>query len=196
MARRFFIDERTMLRPLAEPDVARLYGSVEANRSHLRRFLPWLDITRSHDDIEAFRARVTAQEREGSGLARIIDYDHQVVGVVAFNHIDQFNHRAELGYWIDQQLEGRGICRLACTQLIQYAFEELQVNRLSIAAAVENRRSRALAERLGFTLEGVRRESEWLYDHYVDHALYGLLRRDWRPSKRTSSAAGSSSAGR
>jgi ribosomal-protein-serine acetyltransferase len=182
MTRRFFIDERTVLCPLTEPDVPRLYASVEANRGHLRRFLPWLDITRSDVDIEAFRARVVAQEREGSGLARVIERDHNVSGVVAFNHIDQFNHRAELGYWIDQRLQGRGICRRACGQLIQYAFDDLHLNRISIAAAVENQRSRALAERLGFTFEGVRRESEWLYDHYVDHALYGLLRREWRPN--------------
>ncbi|MET0390905.1 MAG: GNAT family N-acetyltransferase, partial [Polyangiales bacterium] len=148
MPRRFFIDERTVLRPLTEADVQPVYDCVEANRRHLRRFLPWLDITRSRDDIESFRARVVAQEREGTGLARLIERDRQISGVVGFNHIDQFNHRGELGYWIVQHLEGRGVCRRACSQLIQYAFEELQLNRLSIAAAVENQRSRALAERL------------------------------------------------
>ncbi|MEY4581121.1 MAG: hypothetical protein RL701_5824 [Pseudomonadota bacterium] len=180
MMRRFFIDERTILRPLSEQDVPRLYAAVDTNRDHLRRFLAWLDNTRSPLDIDAFRMRVLAEEREGVGVTRIIERDHQVSGVVALTQVDQFNHRAELGYWIDQHLEGHGICRRACGQLIQYAFEELELNRLTVAAALENKRSRALAERLGFTLEGVRRESEWLYDHYVDHALYGLLRREWR----------------
>jgi ribosomal-protein-serine acetyltransferase len=73
------------------------------------------------------------------------------------------------------------VCRRACAGLIAYAFDDLQLNRIAIAAALENRKSRALAERLGFTFEGVRREAEWLYDHYVDHALYGLLRREWTP---------------
>jgi ribosomal-protein-serine acetyltransferase len=181
MPRRFFIDERTELRAIAEKDVPRVYAAVDNNRDHLRKFLAWLDMTRSPADIEAFRLRSLAQEREGMGLTRIIERDQQVCGVVALTQVDQLNHRAELGYWIDQHLEGRGICRRACVQLIQYAFDHLQLNRLTVAAAVENRRSRALAERLGFTLEGVRRESEWLYDHYVDHALYGLLRSEWRP---------------
>lgn len=181
MTRRIFIDERTLLRPIAEADVARMYAAVDENRAHLRRFLPWLDTTRAAADIGAFRERVTSQEQEGSGLARMIERDGAIAGVVAFNHIDQLNHHAELGYWIDRRLEGHGVCRRACAGLIAYAFDDLQLNRIAIAAALENRKSRALAERLGFTFEGVRREAEWLYDHYVDHALYGLLRREWTP---------------
>lgn len=168
-----------MLRPLTELDDVPLYLTIDGNRAHLRRFLPWLDSMRSPSDIEAFRARTSAQEREGSGLVRVIEHSRALSGIVGFNSIDAFNRRAELGYWIDRTVEGRGICRKACTLLIHYAFEDLDLNRISIAAAVENRRSRALAERLGFTLEGVRREAEWLYDHYVDHAMYGLLRREW-----------------
>jgi ribosomal-protein-serine acetyltransferase len=182
MLRRFFISERTVLRPLTEPDHMALYLAVDRNRAHLRRFLPWLDSTRSPADIDAFRARTQKQEREGSGLVRLIEHDEEIGGVVGFNTIDQLNRHTELGYWVDRTLEGKGICRQACEQLIRYAFEDLDLNRIAIAAATENRRSRALAERLGFTLEGVRREAEWLYDRYVDHALYGLLRREWRAS--------------
>lgn len=180
MFRRFFIDERTVLRPIAESDVVPLFEAVDRNRAHLRRFLPWLDSTRGAADIDAFRLRALAQERDGIGLTRMIEHAAAIRGIVGFNHIDLFNRRAELGYWIDRTLEGRGVCRQACSVVIRYAFDELDLNRISIAAAVDNRRSRALAERLGFTQEGVRREAEWLYDHFVDHAMYGLLRREWR----------------
>lgn len=180
MFRRFFVDERTVLRPISDSDVQPLFDAVDRNRAHLRRFLPWLDSTRGAVDIDAFRARTLAQERDGAGLTRVIEHAAAISGIVGFNHIDLFNRRAELGYWIDRTLEGRGICRQSCSLLIRYAFEELDLNRISIAAAVDNRRSRALAERLGFTHEGVRREAEWLYDHFVDHAMYGLLRREWR----------------
>jgi ribosomal-protein-serine acetyltransferase len=183
MFRRFFIDERTVLRPIADFDVQPLFETVDRNRAHLRRFLPWLDSTRGPADIEAFRVRTLAQESDGSGMVRVIEHAAAIGGIVAFNRIDQFNRRAELGYWIDRTLEGRGVCRPACSALICHAFEELDLNRITIAAAVENRRSRALAERLGFTQEGVRREAEWLYDHFVDHAMYGLLRREWRDRK-------------
>jgi ribosomal-protein-serine acetyltransferase len=169
-----------VLRPLSEADHQPLFDAVDRNRAHLRRFLPWLDSTRSARDIEMFRARVQSQEREGTGLTRIIEHAAAIGGVVGYNYIDPLNRRAELGYWVDRTLEGRGLVRQACTQLIRFGFEELDLHRIAIDAAVDNRRSRALAERLGFTQEGVRREAEWLYDHFVDHAQYGLLRHEWR----------------
>jgi ribosomal-protein-serine acetyltransferase len=179
MMPRFLIDERTVLRPILDTDASALFALIEDNRTRLRQWLPWLDGTRSKEDLRAFRSRVFAQENEGLGMARLIERDHMACGVVAFNQIDTLNRKAELGYWLDRQHEGRGLCRQACSRLIGYAFGELSLNRVAIAAAVGNRRSRALAERLGFTLEGVVREAEWLYDHYVDHASYGLLRCEW-----------------
>jgi hypothetical protein len=38
---------------------------------------------------------------------------------------------------------------------------------------------RAVPERLGFQLEGIIRDAEWLYDHFVDHAMYAILKKDW-----------------
>jgi ribosomal-protein-serine acetyltransferase len=48
---------------------------------------------------------------------------------------------------------------------------------------VLNLKSRAIPERLGFELEGVQRQAEWLYDHFVGHALYGMLADDWKDGK-------------
>ncbi|HVJ50737.1 hypothetical protein [Desulfitobacterium sp.] len=36
-----------------------------------------------------------------------------------------------------------------------------------------------IPERLGFVKEAMIREAEWLYDHFVDHAVYGVLAREW-----------------
>jgi ribosomal-protein-serine acetyltransferase len=48
---------------------------------------------------------------------------------------------------------------------------------------VLNLKIRAIPERLGFELEGVQRQAEWLYDHFVGHALYGMLADDWKDGK-------------
>jgi ribosomal-protein-serine acetyltransferase len=178
--RRFFIDDRTVLRPLTDSDAGTLYAVIDANRLALRRWLPWLDGTRSKADIAAFRKRIADQESEGAGLTRVIERDNTLCGIVGFNRIDTLNRHAELGYWLDPAHERRGLCRRGCALLIEYGFVELGLNRVSIAAATDNQRSRAVAEQLGFRFEGVLREAEWLYDHYVDHAVYGLLRREWQ----------------
>ena len=68
----------------------------------------------------------------------------------------------------------------ACRAYVDHAFTRLDVHRVEIRCAVENRRSRAIPERLGFRLEGTLRDAEWLYDHFVDSVVYGMLADEWK----------------
>ena len=52
------------------------------------------------------------------------------------------------------------------------------LHRVEIRCAIDNHRSRAVPHRLGFRLEGQMREAEWLYNHWVDHAVYAGLATD------------------
>ena len=123
--------------------------------------------------------RSLKQAEQGTGLVMLIEYDSRLVGIVGCNWIEPMNRSCEIGYWLDQDHLGQGIMTNATRRLINYAFDDLSLNRVSIPVAVENRKSRAIPERLGFKIEGIIREAEWLYDHFVDHILYGLLRSDW-----------------
>ena len=66
----------------------------------------------------------------------------------------------------------------ACRALVAHAFDTLRLQRVEIRVATGNRRSRAIPERLGFREEGILRQVEWLYNHYVDHVVYGRLASD------------------
>jgi len=68
----------------------------------------------------------------------------------------------------------------SCIELLQFAFSVLELNKVEIHCAVGNMRSRAIPQRLHFTQEGVIRQAEWLYDHYTDLILYGLLTSEWK----------------
>ncbi|MNJ40026.1 putative ribosomal N-acetyltransferase YdaF [compost metagenome] len=68
----------------------------------------------------------------------------------------------------------------SCKAVINYVFHELSLNRVEIRAAVQNSKSRAIPERLNFCNEGIIRQAEWLYDHYVDYVVYGMLKEDWK----------------
>jgi ribosomal-protein-serine acetyltransferase len=63
--------------------------------------------------------------------------------------------------------------------LVDHAFAGWGLNRVEIRAALENARSRAIPERLGFKKEGVLREAERLGERFVDHALYAVLASEW-----------------
>lgn len=100
--------------------------------------------------------------------------------MIGVHYIDRANRKASIGYWLGEQFQGLGLMTKACKACIDYLFDEQHLHRVEIRCAVENKRSRAIPERLGFTNEGTIRESEWLYDHFVDHVVYGMLSREWK----------------
>jgi ribosomal-protein-serine acetyltransferase len=61
--------------------------------------------------------------------------------------------------------------------------QRLGMNRVEVRAGVENLRSRRVAERLGFSLEGVMRQAERLGDRFIDHAVYAILASEWAQAR-------------
>ena len=100
--------------------------------------------------------------------------------MVGYHAIDWENRSTALGYWLGKGYQGKGLVTAACRALVEHAFGELDLNRVSIACATENKKSCAVPDRLGFRREGVVRQAEWLYDHFVDHAVYATLASEWR----------------
>jgi ribosomal-protein-serine acetyltransferase len=177
---RIKIDNDIELRLLDERDAKEIYRLIDQNRAYLREWLPWLDVTRSVEDEAAFIRSVRAQYTDNRGFGCSIWYRGQVAGTISYHPIDWPNRKVEIGYWLGAQFQGKGLMTRACEKLITIAFDELKLNRVEIRCATGNRRSCAIPERLGFTKEGVIRQSEWLYDHFVDLVLYGLLAGEWK----------------
>jgi ribosomal-protein-serine acetyltransferase len=63
--------------------------------------------------------------------------------------------------------------------LLNLAFTSLGMNRVEIACGTKNLKSQAVAERLGFTREGVIRQAEYVNDSFVDHIIYGMIAAEW-----------------
>lgn len=63
---------------------------------------------------------------------------------------------------------------------MEICFEQYKLHKIEIHCAVENDKSQAIPKRLGFQQEGVIRSAEWLYDRYVDHQIYGMLKEEWQ----------------
>ncbi|HEV8571639.1 MAG TPA: GNAT family protein [Actinomycetota bacterium] len=173
------LDEEIELRALDEPDAEVLFELTDRNRDHLRAWLPWVDGTRTVDDTLAFIRSAREQEREGEGFQAGIWYRRELAGVVGYHRIDWPRRRVALGYWLGKEFEGKGIMTRACHALVDHALGELALERVEIRAATKNLRSRAVPLRLGFDEEGMVRRAEWLYDHFVDHVVYGMSRARW-----------------
>jgi len=75
-------------------------------------------------------------------------------------------------YW------GKGLAREALMKVIHYLFSDLQLNRLQLYVDPINQRAVQLFKNTGFQLEGILREYEYEYGHYVDIAIMSLLKKD------------------
>lgn len=173
------VDEDLELRVLRPDHAENLFRLVDRNRPHLRRWLPWVDATRSADDILAFIERSTEQLRRNDGFQSGIWYRGSLVGVAGYHYWDARARKTELGYWLSEDAQGKGIMTRACGALVDYAMEKLGLNRVEVRTAAGNARSRAVPVRLGFRQEGLLREGEWVVDHFEDQMVYGLVRKDW-----------------
>lgn len=173
------LNDRHSLRQLALTDAEELFSVVDANRAHLRRWLPWLDRTRSVADSRQFVTDVMQQAQNNHNIQTVILLDGRIVGVASYHRIDWQNRSTSVGYWISAAHEGQGLVTASCQVLVDHAFAALNLHRLTITCATENTRSRALPPRLGFVHEGRQRDAEWLYDHFVDHEVYVQLQPEW-----------------
>ena len=93
--------------------------------------------------------------------------------------------KGELGYWVSEQFQGKGIVTRSCQQLLKHAFTHLGLNRIvlrfkHVSDDNENGRSRRVAERLGFTQEGVQRQGGVARGEFMDMVVYSLLAEEWK----------------
>ena len=180
------VSDDCALTPLAPQDAHELFSITDASRAHLRLWLPWLDSIKRVEDTRAFIRAAETQSTHNNGTQLAIRRSGRIVGVVGHHQIDWRNRMTSLGYWVAQEHQGCGVVSAACRALVTHAFTHAQLNRVEIRCAVDNHKSRAIPQRLGFTQEGLIRDAEWLYDHFVDHIVYAMLAREW-PDRESSS---------
>ncbi len=176
---RIRVDGELTLRSVESADAETLFLVVDGHRAHLGAWLPWVEHTVSVADTRAFIALSRENEADGTGLAALIEVGGELCGCIGLDAIDRFHRATELGYWLREDCQGRGLATRSAAALIGYAFSQLGLNRIGLRAAPGNHRSRALARRLGFREEGVLREAQRRHGRYTDLVLYSLLRREY-----------------
>ncbi|HLU22841.1 MAG TPA: GNAT family protein [Bacillaceae bacterium] len=177
------VNDEIYLRQIALQDAEAVFQLTDQSREYLREWLPWLDQTTRLEDTKNYIEFSIEGFDNHKSMNNVIVYKDNIVGIAGFNELDWTNKIAYVGYWMGKGYQGHGIMTKVVEALTDYAFSQLKFNRVEIRAAVENKKSRAIPERLGYKLEGCVRQVEWLYDHYVDHAIYGVLENEWKKDK-------------
>ena len=102
------------------------------------------------------------------------------LGMVLLHSYDEHHRRCEAAFWLILGARGRGLGTAVVTQVVTWAFRELDVLRVEITTTVGNDAVHALAARLGFTREGVLRKRNIERGDRVDVVFYGVLREEWQ----------------
>jgi ribosomal-protein-serine acetyltransferase len=178
---RIDLGEGASIRLLVPEDALVVFETVDRNRDRLRPWLGWVDRTLRPEDTRAFIDLVIATQ--GREFAYGIYVDDAFGGAIGL-HTDPEHRSAMIGYWIDDEQEGRGVVTKASRALMDVAFRDLSMHRVWLTADPMNTRSCAVAERLGLRLEGIRREDTYTDGRFRDTAIYALLEDEWLAENR------------
>jgi len=159
-----------------------MFALLEANRDHFDRWLRWSGRITTATDCEAYIQRFQDKLAIGDGFHLGLWTGNQLIGGFVCHMLNHESHKTEIGYWLAALQAGKGLITAVCSAMISYLIADEHMHRIEIQAATDNLKSRAVAERLGFTFEGIKRESDWITTAYRDHALYALLDREWSPN--------------
>lgn len=171
------VSDDIALYPLSVDDIFKIFNTLNNEREYLREWLPFVDTTREVEDTGNY-VRYVLQTADKQFT---IYYNDQFVGLIGFKDTDADNKKIEIGYWLSQNAQGKGIMTQSVSKLVEYAFNEMGMNRIQIKVAVGNNKSRRIPEKLGFQMEGIERDGELLVDNvFTDIAVYSLLRKEYK----------------
>ena len=174
------IDDELELKAPQLQDAAALNALIIKNQLRLAEYMPWANGQPTEADAREYIALHKDDLSANRPPALLLWARGKLGGAVGFHDHNTANNKVALGYWIDDDLEGKGLVTRSCIVMNDYAFYVLGLNRITILCAEQNARSRAIPEKLGFTNEGIEKDGQWVYDRYLDMVHYRMLEREWR----------------
>ena len=164
------------IKPSMAPEI---FNTIDHNRLYLKQWLPFVEMTNDISDTERFINSVSSDKKYKRDEIFTIWYHQAFAGLIGFKDTDWNNRKTELGYWLAESLQGKGIITTCVKKLISYAFVKMKLNRVQIKVAVGNKKSAAIPQRLGFQMEGIERAGEFHENKFLDLQVYSLLKQDW-----------------
>lgn len=171
----FQVTDNITLKLLEVADANELFVLIDDNRKYLAEWMNWLDYNQSIADSYAYIRKSTSGFMEGHTCGFGMIYQGKLVGLIGMTELIG---EANLGYWIAQDMQGKGIVTVCAGFLTKLALNNMGLYRIRIRCAIENKKSRAIPERIGYTLEGVARGAEYINGNYLDAVIYSFIKAD------------------
>ena len=168
------------LRPLEPWQAAEFLAHIDRARAHLD---PWIPFARRSTDLESARATLQRYaDLQAADSGRIVGIWRQgrLVGGAMFVSFKADSGVGEIGVWTEPDGEGYGLVTAAVRILLDWGFRTRGLARIEWWNSAVNTRSRAVAQRVGMTRDGVLRK---YYPHNGvrhDKEIWSLLAEEWQ----------------
>lgn len=180
--------DRLVLQRFTRKDHSTLDDAIRRSLPDLNQWLPWARMDYEHGDTNAFiRESIQAwkEDRAWDYSIRFKEAPDRHIGNVSMWTVSKLGKIAEFGYWVRSDETSKGICTEAVERVLEESFTALGYHKVVLRIAVGNDPSDRVAEKLGFTREGVLREELLIRGNWVDHSLWSLLDREYRALRRS-----------
>ncbi len=182
-----------VLRPFRRRDVDEILEAASSSLPELNRWLPWAHARYGRGDAVAFVRDSMSAWAEGRAFDFAIrhrDDPERHLGNISVWFTSRAQLVGEIGYWVRSDETGKGVGTEATAAALRVAFDELGMHRVVLRIAIGNTSSERIAEKLGFTREGVLREDVRVNGVWLDHSIWGLLDREYRAEKARYASVG------
>jgi ribosomal-protein-serine acetyltransferase len=184
---------RLEMRPFRRRDLDALVDAAADSLKDLSKWLPWAHSGYGRRDALVFLRDSVSAWGEGRAFdftIRYVDNPGFHVGNVSAWYISRQSRVGEVGYWIRSSETSKGVATEATARILEVAFDELALHRVVLRIAVGNRGSERVAEKLGFTREGLLRQELQVNGVWMDHSIWGLLADEYQQLRSAYADAG------
>ncbi len=158
------------LRPLQPGDTSDIFRAIDTQRPYLGLWLPFVALTLREEDTRAF---VESALADTANPVYTIRAGALFAGLIGFKSADHVTRTIEIGYWLWEEYQHRGIVTAAVRALRHIAFGEFGMRRIEIRCATGNLPSNGIPLRLGMSLDRVELHAEQLSSgQWVDLNVY------------------------
>ena len=151
-----------------------IFSLLDKNRTYFEQWLGWVNEIKSLEDCFGW-----LRNQDDTSCVYFIFKDCNMIGCVGFVKINEKAKSLDLGYWLVEEANGQGIIHLMIKLLEPVAFDsDWEV--LRIGCDVLNKKSKKVAEKLGYVFEGTIRHGEPYPDgRRYDNSFFSKLKSEW-----------------
>ena len=170
--------KRLLLREYKRSDAAAVTRELNPiEMAHYTTHIPHpYRLKHAQDFIDGAIKHQTETPRTAYNLAIILG--DELIGDISLMKVNRWTKSAEIGYWVSKRHQGQGYATEATQRMVDYAIKTLRMHRIDLHAAVQNKPSNDIARKLGFTLEGTKKDGARPKStgKFIDMNMYALVR--------------------